>query len=266
MRPRAAPASPARTCSWARPAPPAASPSASRRSDAWGFAPRPARTGPWAASVVYRQMRPRHRHRSVSSGAAHRCPWTSRRRIADKASSNASYFLLSFAHPMHAADEPHPAPASMLRTLADDLDARREQIRLGGGEEKIAAQHAAEKLTARERLALLYDDGHLRRARDPRPSALLPARDGGQAGPRRRRDHRLRQGRRPARRRRRVRLHGDGRLDGDDRRAQGHAPARAGAEQAHPDRSGCSTPPAHASRRPSARCSRAPASCSGRRS
>lgn len=48
---------------------------------------------------------------------------------------------------------------SLLRPLVDDLHARREQIRLGGGEERIARQHAAEKLTARERLALLIDDG-----------------------------------------------------------------------------------------------------------
>src|SRR5437016_8294450 len=33
------------------------------------------------------------------------------------------------------------------------------QIKLGGGEEKIARQHAQEKLTARERLALLIDEG-----------------------------------------------------------------------------------------------------------
>ena len=31
---------------------------------------------------------------------------------------------------------------SLLRPLAEDLRARREQIKLGGGEEKIAAQHA----------------------------------------------------------------------------------------------------------------------------
>src|SRR6059058_718853 len=48
---------------------------------------------------------------------------------------------------------------SLLGPLAADLAARREQIRLGGGAEKIAAQHAAEKLTARERIALLIDDG-----------------------------------------------------------------------------------------------------------
>src|SRR5213082_1608070 len=48
---------------------------------------------------------------------------------------------------------------SLLRPLADDLAARREQIRLGGGAEKIAAQHEREKLTARERLDLLIDNG-----------------------------------------------------------------------------------------------------------
>jgi acetyl-CoA carboxylase carboxyltransferase component len=48
---------------------------------------------------------------------------------------------------------------SLLRPLAEDLAARRDQIKLGGGAEKIAAQHAAEKLTARERIALLIEDG-----------------------------------------------------------------------------------------------------------
>jgi len=47
----------------------------------------------------------------------------------------------------------------MIRPLVEDLLARREQIKLGGGEEKVAKQHAAEKLTARERLALLIDEG-----------------------------------------------------------------------------------------------------------
>ncbi len=52
------------------------------------------------------------------------------------------------------------APASsLLRPLAEDLRARREQIKLGGGAEKIEAQHAREKLTARERIALLIDEG-----------------------------------------------------------------------------------------------------------
>jgi acetyl-CoA carboxylase carboxyltransferase component len=48
---------------------------------------------------------------------------------------------------------------SLLRPLADDLRARRAQLMQGGGEAKIAAQHAAEKLTARERVALLIDEG-----------------------------------------------------------------------------------------------------------
>jgi acetyl-CoA carboxylase carboxyltransferase component len=50
-------------------------------------------------------------------------------------------------------------PTSLLRSLIEDLDARREQARLGGGQEKIDKQHEAGKLTARERIALLIDDG-----------------------------------------------------------------------------------------------------------
>src|SRR3954447_913551 len=46
-----------------------------------------------------------------------------------------------------------------LRSLVDDLHERREQARLGGGEEKSARQHADDKLTARERLDLLIDPG-----------------------------------------------------------------------------------------------------------
>jgi acetyl-CoA carboxylase carboxyltransferase component len=47
----------------------------------------------------------------------------------------------------------------MLRPLALDLEERRAAARAGGGEEKIARQHAAGKLTARERIALLIDIG-----------------------------------------------------------------------------------------------------------
>jgi len=50
-------------------------------------------------------------------------------------------------------------PESVLRPLVEDLHARRERARLGGGAEKIERQHAADKLTARERIALLIDDG-----------------------------------------------------------------------------------------------------------
>src|SRR6478672_2641912 len=51
------------------------------------------------------------------------------------------------------------APPSILRPLVEDLHERREKAKLGGGEERIARQHAADKLTARERLELLLDDG-----------------------------------------------------------------------------------------------------------
>jgi acetyl-CoA carboxylase carboxyltransferase component len=47
----------------------------------------------------------------------------------------------------------------MLRPLVEDLEERRRIARLGGGEERIARQHAADKLTARERLELLIDAG-----------------------------------------------------------------------------------------------------------
>jgi len=52
-----------------------------------------------------------------------------------------------------------PAAGSLLRPLVEELEARRAHVRLGGGEEKIARQHEQEKLTARERLALLIDEG-----------------------------------------------------------------------------------------------------------
>ncbi len=59
--------------------------------------------------------------------------------------------------PTPPADE---APAeSVLRPLVEDLHARREKARLGGGEEKIERQHSQDKLTARERLDLLIDEG-----------------------------------------------------------------------------------------------------------
>ena len=51
------------------------------------------------------------------------------------------------------------APPSILRPLADDLRERRAKAKLGGGEDKIAKQHEAGKLTARERLDLLVDPG-----------------------------------------------------------------------------------------------------------
>jgi len=64
-----------------------------------------------------------------------------------------------------AGDAPGHASAGTLvarpplRSLVEDLHERRERARLGGGQEKIDRQHAADKLTARERLALLIDQG-----------------------------------------------------------------------------------------------------------
>ncbi|MGI9350125.1 MAG: acyl-CoA carboxylase subunit beta [Rhizobiaceae bacterium] len=43
--------------------------------------------------------------------------------------------------------------------VLSELEARREQARLGGGEKRIEAQHAKGKLTARERVDLLLDEG-----------------------------------------------------------------------------------------------------------
>src|SRR6476660_141810 len=58
-----------------------------------------------------------------------------------------------------AAQQDGDTHGSLLRPLVEDLHARRAQIALGGGEQKIAKQHSEEKLTARERLALLIDEG-----------------------------------------------------------------------------------------------------------
>ncbi|MHB2000484.1 MAG: carboxyl transferase domain-containing protein, partial [Solirubrobacteraceae bacterium] len=49
--------------------------------------------------------------------------------------------------------------SSLLRPLVEDLEARRTQMRLGGGQEKVDRQHEQGKLTARERIALLIDEG-----------------------------------------------------------------------------------------------------------
>src|ERR1700710_2147029 len=53
-----------------------------------------------------------------------------------------------------------PAPAHKnpcMAMMIEELERRREQARLGGGEKRIAAQHAKGRLTARERLTVLLD-------------------------------------------------------------------------------------------------------------
>jgi acetyl-CoA carboxylase carboxyltransferase component len=49
--------------------------------------------------------------------------------------------------------------ATGMHNLVEDLHERRERAKLGGGEEKIAVQHERGKLTARERIDLLVDEG-----------------------------------------------------------------------------------------------------------
>jgi propionyl-CoA carboxylase beta chain len=43
--------------------------------------------------------------------------------------------------------------------ILEELESRRAQARAGGGDKRIAAQHAKGKLTARERIELLLDEG-----------------------------------------------------------------------------------------------------------
>ncbi len=65
---------------------------------------------------------------------------------------------------LHPAETPkaplteHGAESG-LKALVDDLHDRREKIKLGGGTEKVTAQHKKGKLTARERVDLLIDRG-----------------------------------------------------------------------------------------------------------
>ncbi len=46
-----------------------------------------------------------------------------------------------------------------MQHILDELEQRRAEARLGGGEKRIASQHAKGKLTARERVELLLDEG-----------------------------------------------------------------------------------------------------------
>ncbi|MCX7168838.1 MAG: methylmalonyl-CoA carboxyltransferase, partial [Proteobacteria bacterium] len=46
-----------------------------------------------------------------------------------------------------------------MHDIIHQLEKKREQARLGGGEKRIASQHARGKLSARERIELLLDPG-----------------------------------------------------------------------------------------------------------
>ena len=52
-----------------------------------------------------------------------------------------------------------PSAEATHRELYDDLQRRREDAAKGGGQERIERQHEKDKLTARERLDILLDDG-----------------------------------------------------------------------------------------------------------
>ena len=71
-----------------------------------------------------------------------------------------------------------------MKALVEDLHARREKAKLGGGEEKIALQHERGKLTARERIDLLVDPGTFVEIGIHGRPPLLAAVDGGQGGAR----------------------------------------------------------------------------------
>ena len=47
----------------------------------------------------------------------------------------------------------------MSQSIIDELERRRAVARMGGGEARIASQHAKGKLTARERIEVLLDEG-----------------------------------------------------------------------------------------------------------
>ena len=46
-----------------------------------------------------------------------------------------------------------------MKEVLEELEIRRDQARAGGGEQRIEAQHERGKLTARERIDLLLDEG-----------------------------------------------------------------------------------------------------------
>ena len=103
--------------------------------------------------------------------------------------------------------DPIPSAAMTMREKLDLLERRAPQSEQGGGAARLKAQHDKGKLSARERLDVLLDEGSFvetRPLRRPR-AAPTPAEA---AGLRRRRRHRLRPHRRAARLRLLAGLHG----------------------------------------------------------
>ena len=124
-------------------------------------------------------------------------------------------------HPSEAPKAPltEHGEKSGLKSLVDDLHERRARVKLGGGTEKIEQQHGKGKLTARERIDLLVDRGTFVElgihARPHFSQKAMEGRDAPADGV--------------------ITGFGDvdGRLDGNDRRAQGRPATRAGADEAH---------------------------------
>ena len=130
--------------------------------------------------------------------------------------------------PGHADDRPHrlhprrgsPSGRGRKRDVAaagaraTNCASSKQQLRQGGGPDKIARQHKQGKLTARERVARLCDAD----TRVPRDRAARRPRPVRRPGAGRRRRHRHRHRRRPRGRDRRQRRHRQGRLlvAGDD--------------------------------------------------
>ena len=54
---------------------------------------------------------------------------------------------------------PKAAPKKTIEATVEELRAKRSHLQLGGGQERIDKQHAAGKLTARERVERLADQG-----------------------------------------------------------------------------------------------------------
>jgi acetyl-CoA carboxylase carboxyltransferase component len=83
-------------------------------------------------------------------------------REAEEAAGNDSAAARSGDHGSEAPGAPaatEHGEATGMSGLVEDLHERRERAKLGGGEEKIAVQHERGKLTARERIDLLVDEG-----------------------------------------------------------------------------------------------------------
>ena len=84
-----------------------------------------------------------------------------------------------------------------MHDIIQQLEAKRAKARLGGGEKRIAAQHGKGKLTARERLELLLDDGTFEEWDMFVEHRCADFGMAGQQDPGRRRGHRLRHDQRP---------------------------------------------------------------------